>query len=78
MSRFYLLIIYGAVEIEKVGPFYSADARDRRALELHKNLDSLDSLFWLDFKNRNMRAGSYPAVFFEEEERAYEVQSLRL
>jgi hypothetical protein len=36
MERFYLLIIYGATEIEKIGPFYSTDARDRRALELHK------------------------------------------
>ena len=78
MHRFYLLIVYGAVEIEKVGPFYSAEARDRRALELHKRLDSLDSLFWLDFKNMNMRAGTYPAIFFEEEERHHEVQSLRL
>lgn len=71
MHRFYLLIIYGAVEIEKIGPFYSADARDRRALELHKNLDSLDSMFWLDCKNSKMRAGSYPAIFFEEEERRH-------
>jgi hypothetical protein len=68
MHRFYLLIIYGAVEIEKVGPFYSANARDRRALELHKTLDSLDSLFWLDFRGRNTSAGSYPVMFFEPEE----------
>ena len=68
MHRFYLLIIYGAVEIEKIGPFYSADARDRRAIERHKILDSLDSLFWLDFRNNKMSAGGYPAMFFEEEE----------
>ena len=68
MYRFYLLIIYGATEIEKVGPFYSADARDRRALDLHKTLDSLDSLFWLDFRNKKMSFGSYPAMFFEKEE----------
>jgi hypothetical protein len=68
MERFYLLIIYGATEIEKIGPFYSADARDRRALELHKTLDSLDSLFWLDLKHKKMSAGSYPAMFFEEGE----------
>jgi hypothetical protein len=68
MDRFYLLIIYGACEIEKTGPFYSADARDRRALEVHKTLDSVDSLFWLDLKHKKMSAGSYPAMFFEEGE----------
>jgi len=49
-------------------PFYSADARDRRALEVHKTLDSVDSLFWLDLKHKKMSAGSYPAMFFEEGE----------
>jgi hypothetical protein len=68
MDRFYLLIIYGACEIEKIGPFYSADARDRRALEVHKTLDSLDSLYWLDLKHKKMSAGSYPSMFFEEGE----------
>jgi len=71
MDRFYLLIVYGATEIEKVGPFYSADARDRRALELHQTLDCLDALFWLDLKGRKTSAGSYPAMFFEREEASH-------
>jgi hypothetical protein len=68
MHRYYLLIIWHGVEIKKVGPFYSADARDQRALELNKRLDSQDSLFWLDFRGRKMSAGSYPTMFFEQEE----------
>lgn len=69
MERFYLLIVYGGTEIEKLGPFYSGDARDRRAIEVHKRLDCLDSLFWLDIKpGRGTSAGSYPAMLFEEVE----------
>jgi hypothetical protein len=71
MNRFYLLIIYGGVEIEKIGPFYSADARDRRALEVHGRLDQLDSMFWLDYRNKKLSAGSYAAMFFEGEEAAH-------
>ena len=71
MHRYYLIVIYGGVEIEKVGPFVTADARDRRALDVHKNLDALDSLFWLDCHPKRATTGSYPAIFFEEEEQRH-------
>jgi hypothetical protein len=67
MDRFYLLIVYGGCEIEKIGPFYSADARDRRALHLHKRLDCLDALFWLNTRPGRISAGSYPTMFYERE-----------
>jgi|SRR5215813_12848709 len=67
MDRFYLLIVYGACEIEKIGPFYSADARDRRALEIHEQLDCLNALFWLNTRPGRIRTGSYPAMYYEQE-----------
>jgi hypothetical protein len=67
-NAYYLLVVYGGVEIHKLGPFSSWKARDRRAIEVHKNTDVLDSLFWMDRSGTRIRVGSFAAATFEAEE----------
>jgi hypothetical protein len=67
-NAYYLLVVYGGLEIQKLGPFSTWKARDRRAIEVHKKTDVIDSLFWMDRSGTRIRVGSYAAATFEAEE----------
>jgi hypothetical protein len=67
-NSYYLLVVYGGVEIQKLGPWSSYQQRDRRAIEVHKKTDVTDSLFWMDRSGTRIRVGSYAAATFEAEE----------
>ncbi len=69
-----ILILYGANEPVVEGPFPSQDVRDRRALELHDDLDSLDLMYWFNCGERGEKPtfGSYPEMFFDQEEVAHD------
>ena len=67
-NAYYLLVVWGGIEVQKMGPWSSYLQRDRRAIEIHKKLDVTDSLFWMDRRGVRIKVGSFVAAMFEAEE----------
>lgn len=60
-TLYYVLLVFGGVEIEVRGPW-------NNARKFHKEQDETDSTFWADMKpNRTLAVGSYMHGFFGNE-----------
>lgn len=66
MTTYYLINVFGCVEPEIVGPFATFEERDIAALNLRKDQDEADALFWLDVENGVPTTGAYSGGFFED------------
>lgn len=64
--KYYLLIIWGDVEIEKLGPYKSEGGRTRvaRSLILKEKIGDQDGIHWLDIdENGDAEVGDYTSSF---------------
>jgi hypothetical protein len=68
MNQYYVLVAWGCVEIELVGPFETEELRDKRARELRKESDTNDGVWALDLIDGKPTVGDYSGGFFMEDE----------
>ena len=66
-TPFYLLIVYGDIDPEVIGPFADEDQRDNAALVFRRNHGDEDGIFMLSVAGGGRpHVAAYSGAFFEE------------
>jgi hypothetical protein len=77
MNDIYLLVIYGDIEPELLGPFKDEDERDMKALDIRKDEGNQHGIFMLTVEETTHKpeVDAYSGGFFEDAESGKEDKS---